>query len=101
MGERLGVLENEAPMFQKGPPLQAGAPAGSRAQRNLGGGTPERAFFLLKVYHICHCKVQPPNHRRGERKGRHLPQQTSSKCLHSIILEPRGSCQGTHTVNSG
>lgn len=65
MGERLGVLTSEAPMFQKGPLLQAGAPAGSRAQRNLGGGSPERAHSVfLKVYHICHCKVQPPNHRR-------------------------------------
>lgn len=33
--------------------------------------------------------------------GGDLPQQTGSTCLHSIILEPRGSCGRTHTVNAG
>lgn len=44
--EGCGVPMNEALMFQKGLQRQAGAPAGSRAQRRVGGGHPERARFF-------------------------------------------------------
>lgn len=44
--EGCGVPMNEALMFQKGLQRQAGAPAGSRAQRRVGGGHPERAHFF-------------------------------------------------------
>lgn len=65
---------------------------------------PEHILVSWKLYCVCHPKVQPPKlqKEKGEGLGRGLPQQNGSKCLHSIILEPLGSCRGrTPIVNSG
>lgn len=108
-GKKLGMLTNKALIFQKGLNLWEEPQLGSQRQKGgqrvpcsrkeVAGVKAEHILFSWKLYHICHPKVQPPNHRRNEKRD--SPQHRGSKCLHSIIREPRGSCKMTHTISSG
>ena len=111
-GKKGGAPTSKAPIFQNIPErsqfargASVGIPEterwaeGPMLQERRGRCRAEHILFSWKLYHICHPKVQPPNHRRNEKRD--VPQHKGSKCLHSIIREPRGSCKMTHAISSG